>query len=286
MTSHLFHGHGTGALRLIPDFRDFKLRLYPKVAAKMTAMPDVHSVRQHQKGPALDQDGKAACVAGSSSHMEAFYESMERGQWVVFDWFRLYTENGGVNSGVSSRDVLQDMQDRGAPVLGSDERYKIKQYAFVDFSSNFDLAIQTVKASVAADCPVVLAMRLPSDFGDRECGKPNSTVTSFYHQVMIGGYLPDGLDLFNSWGPSFADSGWSHIRTEFLARPEQQGWLYAFTTLDAPDLIPPPPPDPIPAPLIINGFADKANANVIRITPDSDATGLKGKRVTIQEIVK
>lgn len=246
MTSHLFHGHGTGALKLTPDFRDFKLRLHPKVAPMMTAMPDAYSLRRYQKGPALDQDGKAACTAGSSSHMQAFYEVMERGKWIVFDWDRLYTENGGTgNNGLSSRDVLQDLQDQGCPVLGSDERYKIKQYAFVDFSSNFDLAIQTVKAAIAADCPVVLAMLLPSDFGERECGKPNSTVTSSYHQVMIGGYSPDGLDPFNSWGPSFADLGWCHIRTEFLARPQQRGWLYAFTTLDAPDPVPPPLPLPV-----------------------------------------
>lgn len=284
---YLFKGHGTGALKLLPDFRDFRLRLHPKVAPMMTAMPDTYLLRRYQKGPALDQNGKAACTAGSSSHMQAFYEVMERGKWIVFDWDKLYVENGGTgNNGLSSRDVLQDLQDRGCPVLGSDDRYKIKQYAFVDFSSNFDLAIQTVKASVAAECPVVLAMLLPSDFGDRECGKSNSTVMGpqSYHQVMIGGYTPDGLALFNSWGSQFADSGWAHIRTEFLARSEQQGFLYAFTTLDAPDPVPPPPPDPTPT-VSVRGRVDKANANIIKITPATDATGWKGKQVEIKEIV-
>lgn len=286
----MFHKHGTGAVKLSPDFRDYTLRLHPKVAPMMAAMPDSFSLRQYQKGVALNQGQAPACVAYSSCHMQSFYESIERNrQWIVFDGHLLYQENGGTGAaGVGTRDVLQDMQDRGCPVLGSADRYLIKQYAFVDFSSNFDLAIQTVKAAVAALCPVVLAMRLPSDFGDRECGKPNSTVMGpeSYHQVMIGGFTPDGLDPFNSWGPGFADSGWCHLSTEFLARPEQQGFLYAFTTLDAPDLIPPPPPDPEPLPVEFDMTVGKiAAGGAVKILPNTPVALKKGMNFHCKQVV-
>lgn len=252
------------------------------------ATPDSFSLRQYQTGPALDQGSEPSCAAFSSCHMQAFYESMEQRKWLTFDGHALYREVGGTGTaGVSSRDVLQDMQDKGCPVLGAPDRYQLQSYAFVDFGPSFDFAIEVIRAAVSTKHPCVLAMLLPSDFGEKECGKSGCTTTASYHQVLIASFQPGKLGGFNSYGLGFADAGWFNISLDYLARPEQRGYLYAFSSVDRPDdPLPPPPPNPIPAPLIINGFAEKANANVIRITPDSDATGLKGKRVTIQEIVK
>src|SRR5882762_3371304 len=158
--------HGTGAIKLSPDYRDYQLHKYPGVAEALATFPDSFSLRQYQTGRALDQGPEPSCVAFSSAHMQAFYESMERKQWITFDGHRLYTENGGDgHAGISSRVVLQDMQDTGTPVLASEDRYKIASYAFVDFSIGFDFAIQTIKAAVSTGHPCVLAMRLPSDFG-------------------------------------------------------------------------------------------------------------------------
>jgi hypothetical protein len=238
---------GTGALRLKPDWRDFQLARHPGVAAALATFPDAFSLWQYQTGPALNQGATSACVAASSSHMQAMYESMEQGKWLTFDWQTLYAENGGTgNNGVATRDVLQDMQTRGAPVLDSPLRFKIQNYAFVDFS-DFAGAIATVKAAVSIKKLVVLALLLPDDFNKgMGAGAASSKVTSSYHQVLIGGYSPTVLEDLNSWGSGYGVNGRGSIEIDFLARAEQRGWLYGFSTLDAPDELPPPPPPILP----------------------------------------
>lgn len=251
-SSTLFEGHGTGAQKLLPDWRDFQVVRHPGIAAALSSFPDTYSLRQYQTGPALDQGQTGACVAASSSHVQALYEQMERKQWITFDWATLYAENGGSgDSGVNSRDVLQDMQTRGCPVLSSSDRYEISAYAFVDFS-NFDLAIQTVKAAIFAKHPLVLAMLLPSDFmNGMTAGAAGSVVTSGYHQVMLGEYTSDRFGFLNSWGPFYGVNGWGSVPTEYLRRREQNGYLYAFTTLDAVDPVPAPLPTPVPTPSVL-----------------------------------
>src|SRR3977135_3543096 len=125
MTTH--RQHGSGAVKLAPDFRYFQLAKHPSVAPMVGATPDSFSLRQYQIGPALDQGAEPSCAAFSSCHMQAFYESMEQRKWLTFDGHTLYREVGGTGTaGVSSRDVLQDMQDKGCPVLGAPDRYQLQ----------------------------------------------------------------------------------------------------------------------------------------------------------------
>jgi len=276
------HWGGTGALKLPYDWRDFQAFRHPEIAEMLPSFPDSFSLREFQKGSALDQDGKGACVATSSCHMQAFYEQMERNQWITFDWDKLYTENGGTGpNGVPTRQVLQDMQENGCPVLNTSNRYKISSYAFVDFG-NFDFAIQTVKAAIAAKRPLVLALLLPSDFGaGMNAGSSSSKVTSGYHQMMVGEYTSTRINFFNSWGPGFGDHGWCSVPVDYLARPEQRGFLYAYTTFDAKDTdpIPPPPPPPPIDKVIVDGDIIKAGSRKIVVRPDKnimvDITGHK-----------
>ncbi|SRR6266404_1686834 len=277
---------GTGATPLPYDWRDRLVERHPSVSPFLSSFPESASLRQYQTGPALNQGEESSCVAFSSCHLQAFYEQMERKQWVVFDGHALYVENGGTgNNGVLTRDVLQYLQARGCPVLGASTRYKIQSYAFVDFSNDFLLAIQTVKAAIAANRPVVLAMLLPSDFtSGTSVGQTGSQVTSGYHQVLVGGYTLKGLDIFNSWGPGFGDNGWANVSIDYLARPEQQGWLYAFTSFDGPDdnL---PLPSPSPVKIEFNATAGKLKGNgALQIWPDSAITIAAGTKVHVKQM--
>jgi len=286
---NLFEGHGTGAIKLPYDWRDRLVHRHPSVAVKLASFPDILSLRKYQTGPALNQGATGACVAASEAHLQAFYESMERGTWITFDWARFYTENGGTGSnGINTRDSLQDLHVKGYPVFASDRRYKIQSYAFVDFTADFLFAIQTVKAAIAALRPVVLALKLPDDFlKGMGAGAASSKVTDAYHQVLIPAYDSNTLGVFNSWGPGYGDNGWGTLEIDYLARPEQRGWLYGFTTFDAPDDNPPPPPPPPPAKIEFDALVGKVTGGKMNLWPDAmipEIAALKDKKVHVKEI--
>jgi hypothetical protein len=164
--------------------------------------------------------------------MQSIFEQEEQQKWLVFDAAELYHACGGDGEeGVSADTVLDYMQNTGIRVLSQSHRYRIGSYAYAD---PFSDGITPIKAALAVGRPCVLALLLPSDFLSGDCGE-GAQVTSGYHQVLVTGYDDSRLKFLNSYGNSYGDNGFGSLPISFLQRPEQEGFVYAFTAIDAID---------------------------------------------------
>lgn len=243
------HWGGTGALRLQPDPRDYRVIRHPAVQAVLEAgVPDSASIRQWVTGPPYNQGAEGACVAASTCGACSTDDKKNKGVWTVFDWQELYHEAGGTGqNGVDSRLVLDICKSRGTPEPGGQREPVVTGYSFV--SQTPGQFRQEVKACIAAGFPVVFAWLLPTDMG-WQCG--NGPPTTGYHQTVGIEYDATWLVFLNSWGAwGLNGTGIGSVRWDYLeANGLQLSYCYAYTTAGSG----PSPPPPPPATLCIAGY--------------------------------
>jgi hypothetical protein len=223
-----------------PDPRDWSLAADPAVAEKLAVgFPEAADLTKHIKGPPLNQGAVPSCVSHTMAHMQAIYQQMEEGVWRTFDAPRAHRETGAESTGRWPDDLLRYCVTNGMPLVGSNERYKIQGYAFVAYDGNWE---NTIKAAIAAEKAITLAMLLPSNFSYESSG----AVTSGYHEVDLVGYRPGAFLILNSWGSSWGRNGLGWVPIEFL---KQNNWQQRYVLVHAPVDVrqdpnpPPPPPD-------------------------------------------
>jgi len=237
------HWGGTGALRLTPDPRDYRITQIPRVAAQLAAgAPASADLTRFIGSPIYNQGAEGACVAFSTAGLCSLDTDEERGGWQVYDAERLYREAGGTGAnGVDSRLVLSNCVNLGTPKPDGTRVKIVGSYAFVTQTPG--TFREEIKASIAAGQPVVIAVLLPSDFGWQS---GHGSRTSGYHQLCCVGYDEAYLTVLNSWGPGFGDKGVGSIAWDYLEADNlQNGYCFAYTTTA---LVLPPVPIPTPAP--------------------------------------
>lgn len=198
-----------------------------------------------------NQGSVPSCVAHSSAGMQSINEQMERGTWIEMDALRCYRDNGGNGTnGVDTQRVLSYMQSQGMPIVGSALRYKLATYAFAQPMQQ--AGVEAIKAAIATGHPCVVALLLPTDWMSGMNAGLGAVNTAAYHQVVLVAYTPDRVTFLNSWGSQYGQNGLGSIPWSYLQRSEQQGRVYAYTEVDAPDEdgTPRPPDPPIPDPPI------------------------------------
>lgn len=228
----MHNGHGTGAMLLPTDGRDYHAHRIPGVAAAMAAplpaacdlMPFVHSI--------YDQGRIEACVMYSAALLKSVQDQIDRNAWNVYDALGAYHAVGGNDrEGIDARVALQYAQDTGLLVDGGTARHRIGSYAFVKQEPTCFVA--TLKAAAVAKQPCVVACRLPEVFGWDSSGAP----TYAYHQICYLGYDDQENCIFgNSWGAAWGKGGFGRLSFAYLtANGFQGGDCYAYTCIDAID---------------------------------------------------
>ena len=181
-----------------------------------------------------DQGEIPACACYSVAAMQSIFEAIERGQWMAFDALECYRAVGGTGAtGVDSASVFAYAQSTGLLAAATVHRYRIKSYAAVQLGPAGQL--QTVKAAVANNRPVVLAMLLPGDWGQDAGQSLGASVSGTLHQVCLTGYDNSRLYFVNSQGSAWGDEGFGSVPANYVLRGEQDGYSYAYTAVDAVD---------------------------------------------------
>jgi Papain family cysteine protease len=223
-------GFGLGAVPLNPDSKLLDLRSLPVIKKALAAgIPKSTDLSQYVKG-VYNQGAENSCVVYSLAAVQSVSKEEMLGDWLTFDAEECYKACGGYGpNGVPAPDVLNWEERTGFRDIASNRRYQITSYAHADLSNS---GIEALKASIASRHPCVLALLLPSDFGNQFGGSgdcASDTVTNGYHQVCVVGYTADRVTILNSWGSGWGRNGIGTIRWEFLQNPDQQYFAYAYT---------------------------------------------------------
>ncbi len=171
-------------------------------------------------------------MAYSIAGMQSIFEEILQQRTIMFDAAELYRDLGGNGDGISAPEALTWDQTTGLKDVATAQRYKIQSSAFAD-PTTAD-GIVTLKTAVSVQCPCVVALLLPSDFGDQVNGSGdcNGTVTGEFHQVCLIGYDDERFKFLNSFGPSWGKNGIGTLPWSFLQDPSQAGSAYAYTVSD------------------------------------------------------
>lgn len=235
----------TGTKLRAPDPRDY---LMPGAEALgLVGLPDSADITSDFPGPVLNQGGTPSCVCHTISHQMAIFQYQEERLARVFHASRAHLETGPEGQGRWPDDILKYARDRGMPLTGSEQRFRIVSYAFAPKTSQ-QAWVESIKAAIVNRQPVPICYLLPAVFGWESSG----VVTSGYHETLIVGYRPGAFLMLNSWGTGWGKNGFGWVPIEFLlASNWQNGYVIAHSSVKdettAPP-IPPDPPDPIDPP--------------------------------------
>ncbi len=222
--------YATGAVPHQRDPRDYRMEHIPGVAAQAEiGVPESYTLAPLVKS-IYTQGTIPCCVMASIALMESIQDQIDRGAWRVYDFLEAYHSVGGNGrEGVPARAALEYAQDTGLRVVGRQARHRIASYQFAPQEP--ESFVSTLKASLAANRPCVLACRLPSKFGWDSGG----IRTPAYHQLCLIGYDPANAIVANSWGNGWGRYGLGRIPWGFLLADNlQNGDTYSYTATDTP----------------------------------------------------
>lgn len=252
---------GMGAVRLVPDARDYRAVWHPEVREVLLAGGG-GAVDWSDKVCSIENQGsEGSCVPHSTCSGIQLNENINQQVCYRFNAPQLYRELGGSGAnGVDSRQTLERCKSVGAPLVNSNGRVRVGSYFWID--QNPATFATQVKAALVAGKSVVIALLLPSTFGGKwQPGNP----TQGYHQIPAVG--TDGDDRFwgpNSWSESWPGPGGPHpagfyeMSFQYCTQSQMQNnycYAYFFDTV-AFDTPPPPPiqvtvtgynPNPVPS---------------------------------------
>jgi Papain family cysteine protease len=223
--------YGLGALPLNPDTRlRHMMSLSIVRAAAAAPIPAAADLSAFVKD-CYNQGQEDSCVAYSCAGMMSVFEDQRSSNWIKLNAEECYVACGGSGqNGISTKDALDWIEQKGFGDSNDQKRYQVATYAFTD-PRTVD-GWNTLRAALAADLPCVIALLLPSDFGAQfgasgDCG--STTITNAYHQVCAIGYTNDRLNILNSWGPTWGNQGMGSILLAAIQAPQQQNYAYAYT---------------------------------------------------------
>ena len=121
---------------------------------------------------------------------------------------------------------------------------KLGRYESIDMSGrDTEAQFSTIRSAITEGCPVVIAMRLGAQFynifGPRETHRypalESNTPGNGYignHAMVIEAYGSDWLDIENSWGIGFGDSGFIRIGIQVLTDIFEAWAVRGFAGID------------------------------------------------------
>lgn len=298
--------YGFGYIPDLPDHRDRVFAASPKLPPTLPAKIDLRP--QTYPKPCYDQSSANSCTGNSVAAMHGFIDRKQGGSNINPSRRQIYYDaraNDGlqnVDAGAAIRsalymiglrgvapeelftyDVSKINEQPGEAVYIAAEKKKALVYL------RLDINVDVMRACLAEGFPFVIGSTLYQNYYDASSTgmvpMPSGSMIGGHAQMYVG--YDDSVRRFivqGSWG-TWGDRGFTYWPYDYAANENYSADAWTLRS-EMEVTEPPPPPNPTPTPFTITGFAEKANANIIRITPDSDASGLKGKRVTIQEIVK
>lgn len=232
--NHRYGPYFTGALPHRRDRRDYRMEKIHPIANRLVPgagpLPDACDLIKYIPG-IEDQGAVSCCVMASTALMKGIFDEQGLGAY-RFDFLDAYHALGGDDhEGIDSRLALDYAQHAGLRVVGGTARHRIGSYAFAprDTPEGF---VATLKASIVAGHPFVIACRLPMTFSWDSAGPR----TDAYHQMCGVGFDPDHLIVANSWSESWGKQGLGRIPWAFLTADNWQGGdVYAWTAIDGLD---------------------------------------------------
>lgn len=183
-----------------------------------------------------------------------------------------YPNDNNCQKGTMLYKALQLMKERGVPklsrfnVLCADyvneylfqeaAQYKIDDYFTLfgtDMTDNRE-KVRKVKKSLSEDCPVVIAMWLPSSFynaGRVWSGIDINPLQHGYHAMCVVGYDDSvnggSFQIMNSWGANWGDKGYVWVKYgDFAEYVDQAYEIYVKRDFRRDDYRPSPKPQPEP----------------------------------------
>lgn len=170
-------------------------------------------------------------------------------------------------------DALNLMKSKGVPkfsafdvlcanyvnstLLGAANQFKIDDY-FTLFSITFtdgNGKIKKVKKALSEDCPVVIAMWIPSSFHQAKSawnGLDVDTRKHGYHAMCVIGYddAKNGgsFQIMNSWGTNWGENGFVWVKYSDFAKYVDQAYEIYVKKHSYPEPKPTPKPTPKPKP--------------------------------------
>lgn len=142
-------------------------------------------------------------------------------------------------------------------LLNDARQYKIDDY-FTLFSINFtngNEKVRKVKKALSEDCPVVIAMWIPSSFHQAKSlwsGLDVDTRKHGYHAMCVIGYdnAKNGgsFQIMNSWGTNWGENGFVWVKYSDFAKYVDQAYEIYVKKHRYPEPLPEPKPTPKPEP--------------------------------------
>jgi len=185
------------------------------------------------------------CSSYSAGAIKSYEERIDRGQWFTYDVDTLFREGGGSDSAGGVMEYMcRVMQEQGAIRSGAGVRDKIASFLRASTAGPAQW-IEEVKAAIASNSPIQLAVLLPTQFG----WTSGMARSSGYHAMAGVGYDSEWLILQNSWGAGWGNRGFCRLAWSYLTADNwQSGYCYALKITDiregGGDNPPPPPPPP------------------------------------------
>lgn len=292
--------YGLGYIPDLADARDWLFAASPQLPPTLPSKVDLRA--QTYPVPCYNQESAQSCTANACAAMFGRLDRVQGGENINPSRRQIYYDARAldglesIDRGAYIRSALKTLADKGAAPeeLFPYDISKINEQpsqAVYDAASlkqalaylRLDINPETMRACLAEGFAFVVGITLYQNFYEASAGgivpmPAGSTVGG--HAMLYVGYN-DSTQRFivqNSWA-GFGDNGFLYIPYDYAA---SEGYAADAWTLRSVEevTLPPPPPDPKPI-ASLSGFVDKANANLLRVTPDSDATGWKGQRVTI-----
>ena len=170
-----------------------------------TTLPKSYSYRKYLPG-VLNQGTESICVPCSISAYLNWRENLPTGSKKdnKIDYHEIYGIRTNKGEGMTFKEAFRYLRHHG--VTSKYGNLSIKEYALVR-------DINSLKTALVMNGPCVGALPVYSDRPEF-WNKWNGDGFYGYHAISIVGYNTEGFIIRNSWGPGFANGGYTTIKFE------------------------------------------------------------------------
>lgn len=171
----------------------------------MSNLPKTYSYKRFLPG-VLNQGTESICVPCSVSAYLNWRENLSTGSKKdnKIDYYEIYNIRTNEGEGMTFKEAFHYLRHHG--VSSKAGNLKIREYAMVRNP-------EALKAALVMNGPCVGALPVYSDRAEFWNRMPGDGFYG-YHAISIAGYNDEGFIIRNSWGTSFARSGYTTIKFE------------------------------------------------------------------------